>query len=495
MIILTIIALYTSRVVLENLGIDNYGVYNAVGGFVAMFSLISGALSNAISRFLTFELGKGDKVRLKEVFSTSITVQILLATVIVVLSEAIGIWFLNVKMNIPDESIKAANWVFQCSVLTFAINIISVPYNASIVAHEKMTVFAYISIFETLLKLGVAILLSLFFKDRLIIYAVFLLFVAIIIRLTYSLYCKKNFEECSYSFSYNRQLMKEITKLASWNMLGSASSILNSHGINLLMNLFFGVSANAARGLSVQVNSAVTHFVTSFTTAVKPQITKSYARGEKSYMFSLVNMSAKYSFFLMLCLSMPVLLETPLILKIWLKEVPDHTVLFVRLTLVAALISTLSTPLYTLAMAHGNIKKYQLVIGSLSLSNFVMTFILYEIGFAVEAAYYSYIFIQLCILYARVKIVSGLTGLDTAVFFRQVVGKSFIVTVIVSVCSIVILRLIHNDTVLNGIVVVAFCLLITFISIWFIGFKMNERKQIKSIVIKFLNKYDKRSIN
>ena len=222
-----------------------------------MFSLLSGALSNAISRFVTFELGRGDLRRLKEVFSTSVTVQILLAVITVILAEIVGLWFLNLKMNIPDGRMVAANWVFQCSLLTFAINLISIPYNACIIAHERMNAFAYISILETLLKLGAVFLLFIIGFDKLIVYAVLLTFVATLIRIIYGVYCGRNFEECHYTFYINKPLIKEMTSLAGWNMLGSSGSILNSHGVNLLMNMFFGVAVNAARGLAVQVNSAV----------------------------------------------------------------------------------------------------------------------------------------------------------------------------------------------------------------------------------------------
>lgn len=297
MIVLMLVHLYTSRLILKVLGVDDFGIYNVVGGFVAMFSLISGSLSNAISRFITFELGKNNIVRLKEVFSSAVSVQILLALGIIFISEIIGIWFLNVKMNIPADRMIAANCVFQCSLLTFAINLISVPYNASIIAHERMTAFAYISILEVLLRLAVVLLLFVIGFDKLIAYAILLVLVATLIRLIYGFYCTRHFEECHYNFTFNKQLVKEMTSLASWNVLGASGNILNIHGVNLLMNLFFGIKVNAARGLAVQVNSAVSQFVTSFTTAVNPQITKSYAQNDLSYTFKLVMMSSKYSFF------------------------------------------------------------------------------------------------------------------------------------------------------------------------------------------------------
>jgi len=482
--IIMLVSLYTSRVVLSALGVDDYGTYNVVGGFVAMFSLLSGSLSNAISRYITFELGRGDKKKLNEVFSTSVTVQMILALTVVVLAEAFGIWFLNTQMNIPEGRMVAANWVFQCSLLTFAINLISIPYNACIIAHEQMTAFAYISILEALLKLGAVFLLFVIGFDKLIVYAVLLAFVATLIRFIYGVYCKRHFEECHYSFSINKPLIKEMTSLAGWNLLGSSGSILNSHGVNLLMNMFFGVAVNAARGLAVQVNGAVTQFVNSFTTAVNPQITKSYAKGEKDYLFKLVMMSSKYSFFLMLLLAAPILAETPYILKLWLKEVPDYTVLFVRLALMISLIASLSTSLYTLALSTGNIKKYQIVVGSLSLSCFFVTYVFYKLGFPVETAYYVNIGIQIIILFARLIILSRQTGISIIQYVASVLYKSLLVALLLAGFLFLLLRLMPEETLVNTLVVVLMCEVIACALIYLVGLNKYERKYIVSLINK-----------
>lgn len=483
-LIILLVSLYTSRVVLSALGVEDYGTYNVVGGFVAMFSLLSGALSNAISRYITFELGRDDKERLKEVFSTSVTVQIILALAVVILAEAFGIWFLNTQMNIPEGRMVAANWVFQCSLLTFAINLISIPYNACIIAHEHMNAFAYISILEALLKLGAVFLLFVIGFDKLIVYAVLLAFVATLIRFIYGVYCKRHFEECHYTFSINKPLIKEMTSLAGWNMLGSSGSILNSHGVNLLMNMFFGVAVNAARGLAVQVNGAVTQFVNSFTTAVNPQITKSYAKGEKDYLFKLVMMSSKYSFFLTLLLAAPIIAETPYILKLWLKEVPDYTVLFVRLTLMVSLIASLSTSLYTLALSTGNIKKYQIVVGSLSLSCFFVTYVFYKLGFPVETAYYVNIGIQIIILFARLIILSRQTGISIRQYAASVLYQSFLVAFLLTAILILLLRLLPEETLVNALVVVLLCEVTACALIFLVGLNKYERKYIVSLIKK-----------
>ncbi len=480
--IILLISLYTSRVVLSALGVDDYGIYNVVGGFVAMFSLLSGALSNAISRYITIELGRSDKEKLREVFSTSVTVQIILALAVVVLAELFGIWFLNVKMNIPEGRMVAANWVFQCSLLTFAINLISIPYNAAIIAHERMNAFAYISILEAFLKLGSVFLLFIIGFDKLIVFAVLLTAVAVLIRLIYGIYCKRHLEECNYRFSINKPLIKEMTSLAVWNMLGSSGSILNSHGVNLLMNMFFGVTVNAARGLAVQVNGAVTQFVNSFTTAVNPQITKSYAKGEKDYLFRLVMMSSKYSFFLTLLLAAPIIAEAPFILKIWLKEVPDYTVLFVRLTLVISLIASLSSSLYTLALSTGNIKKYQIVVGSLSLSCFFITYVFYKLHFPVEAAYYTNIGVQIVILFARLIILSNQTGLCKKEYHISVLVPSISVSFVLALLMVLIMKLIPGETFVNFLWVLLLCEIIAIILVLTVGLNQHERQYILMLI-------------
>ena len=293
------VSLYTSRIILNTLGVEDYGINNVVGGIVTMFTVISGSLSASISRFITFELGKDNIQRLKKVFSTGVNIQIGMSVLIVLLAECVGVWFLNTKMNIPPERLGAANWVFQCSILTFVLNLLSVPYNAAIIAHEKMSAFAYISILEVSLKLIIVYMLIISPFDRLKTYAVLFLCVGAIIRFIYGYYCKRHFEECSYYFVYDKPLLKEMTSFAGWNFFGTSAWMLNTQGLNILINMYFGVAFNAARGVATQVDSALKQFINNFTTAVNPQITKSYAQGDLEYVYTLVCSSAKYSAFLM----------------------------------------------------------------------------------------------------------------------------------------------------------------------------------------------------
>ena len=378
------VSLYTSRVVLNALGVEDFGIYNVVGGVVAMFTVLSGSLSAAISRFITYELGKGNQENLNKIFSSAITIQLGLAGIIILLAETVGIWFLNVKMNIPEIRMEAANWVFQFSILTFAINLISVPYNASIIAHEKMSAFAYISILEAIGKLAIAYLIVVSPMDKLIFYAILMCIVALIVRFTYGNYCKRHFSECTYHFIWDKQLLKQMFGFAGWNFIGASSAVLRDQGGNVVINLFCGPTVNAARGIAFQVNTAVNQFVTNFMTALNPQITKSYAAGNKEYMMTLIFQGARLSFYMLLLLSLPILINTHYILGLWLKLVPDHAVLFVQLVLIFAMSESISQPLITAMLATGKIRNYQIIVGGLQMMNLPISYLLLRLGFFPE---------------------------------------------------------------------------------------------------------------
>ncbi|WP_455667553.1 lipopolysaccharide biosynthesis protein [Phocaeicola sp.] len=414
------VSLYTSRIILETLGVDDFGIYNVVGGIVAMFAIISSSLSSAISRFITYELGQGNNERLKVIFSTAVNIQIALSVCICFLVELVGTWFLNNKMNIPVERMEAANWVLQCSIFTFMVNLISVPYNASIIAHERMKAFAYIGLLEVTLKLLIALILYWSTFDKLIIYAILLLLVSVIIRWVYGVYCKRQFEECSYRFVYDKIVIKEIGGFASWSFIGSSSAILRDHGGNILLNLFCGPVVNAARGIATQVNVAVQNFVTNFMMALNPQIIKSYAMGEHKYMMALIFQGARLSFYMLLLLSLPIFIHTEYLLTLWLKVVPDHSVSFVRLILVFSMCESISTPLITAVQATGRVKAYQLVVGGLQMINLPASYILLRLGGIPESTLLVAIGISQCCLVARLYMLRRMIGMSIAEYMRKV---------------------------------------------------------------------------
>lgn len=427
-----LVSLYTSRVVLQALGVEDYGIYNVVGGVVAMFSLLSGSLSAAVSRFLTFELGRNDLVRLRKVFSSALCVHALLALFVLVLSETLGLWFLNYQMNIPADRMIAANWVFQFSLFSFLLGLFSVPYNASIISHERMGIFAFVGIGDTLLQLGIVLFIAFggICSDKLIVYASLLVVKGMLFQLFYFYYCRKSFKECRFKLSLDKQLLKEMTGFAGWNFIGASSAILRDQGGNILLNLFYGPALNAARGVANQVSNAIGSFVGNFMIALNPQITKSYAAAEYGYTFSLIFRGARFSYYLLLWLALPVLLNTQYILSIWLNVVPEHTILFVQLVLVFSMCETISNPLITVMLATGKIRNYQIVVGGLQMMNFPLSYIFLKMGFLPEIIVMVAISLSLICLGARLILLRDMIQLPVARFLRHVCGNIIVVTIL-----------------------------------------------------------------
>lgn len=422
-IVVLLISLYTSRVVLATLGVDDFGIYNVVGGVVAMFSSISGALSGAISRFITYELGRGDKYRLITVFSTSVLIQLMLAGILVSLVITGGGWFLNAKMNIPVERMDAANWVLICSAVSFGVKLISVAYNAMIIAHERMKAFAYLSMLEVLLKLGVVILLMSSSFDKLKTYAVFLVGVSIVVQLSYYIYCRMHFSESRFRLVWDKDLLKEMFGFAGWAFFSNSVGMLNTQGVNILTNMFFGVALNAARGIATQVEGALSQFIGNFSTSMNPQVVKSYAAGEKDYMFQLICRGSKFAYFLALMFAVPLFYEADTVLRIWLGEVPAYATVFLRLTLLAMLPQVLGGILFTAAMATGHIRGYAIAVNGVSIFVFIFSWGLFCFGFPPEAAYCVHIFIRIVLVVVRVFLLKSMIAFSPMLYVKSVFLK------------------------------------------------------------------------
>lgn len=484
-----LVSLYTSRVVLQALGVEDYGIYNVVGGFVAMFSLISSSLSASTGRFLTFELGKGNMHRLKQVFSTSLTIHTALAFIVLIAAETIGIWFLNEKINIPAERLYAANWVFQTSVFSFMMGLFSVPYNASIIAHEKMSIFAYIGIFDVILKLIIVIFIAHapWSFDRLIVYSLLLVFVAILLQLINMRYCSKHFEECKIHISFQTEYLKEMSSFAGWNFIGCTAGLLKDQGVNLLLNLFMGPIVNAARGIALSVNTAVGSFVGNFMSALNPQITKSYASNDYAYMISLVERGSRFSFYILFILALPILFETEFILTLWLGKYPEHTVNFVRLILILSLSDVLSNTLITLQLATGKIRNYQLAVGGLLLMNFPLSYVCLKMGLPPESTLIIAIVISICCMILRLVFLRKMAQLSMRSFLKQVCANVLTVTGV----SIILPTLVFI-TQSSGWTRFATVLLISIASssscVYWIGCSRGERNFILQKAVTFKNK-------
>lgn len=486
-----LVALYTSRVILNALGEDDYGIYGVVGGIVVFFNIIQGTLNAAISRFITFELGKGDSDRLSRVFSTSVSIQVVMSVIFLVFAEVIGVWFLEYKMNIPEGRMYAAHWVLQCSILSFVVGLLSVPYNATIIAHEHMGAFAYLSILSTFLNLGVALIINYVSFDKLIFYAFCIVGINVLMQIIYGVYCKIHFHEASWHFVKDKELVKEMAGFAGWNFLGASSGVLLGQGVNILMNLFFGVAVNAARSIANQIDSAIYLLVNNFTMALNPQITKSYASGDLTYMHDLVCKGAKYSFFIMLIPSLPILLETPQILVLWLKQVPDFTVVFTRLTILISLNAVLSQTLITSMLATGNIKKYQIIVGGLNLSIFPLAYLAFYLDFPPYASYIIQLLVYCIGLGARMLLLRGMIKLSIMKYAAEVLLRVVVVTVVAIILPVYLL-LSMDESHIRLLIVAFFSVLCTLSSVYILGLSSGERLWVNQKIEVIIQKLKRR---
>lgn len=472
------ISLYTTRVVLEILGVEDFGIYNVVGGIVFMMAFLTSSMSVATQRFISFELGKKDNIQLNKIFCTSINIHIIFAVIIFVLAETIGLWFLNNRLVIPIERIEAANWVYQFSVLSFIINIIIVPYNATIIAFERMKVYAYISIVESLLKLIIVFTLLWFSFDKLKIYAVLIFFVSFTTSIIYKIYCRKNFQSTKYSFIWDKNLLKTLLSYSGWNLFGGIAGVTMGQGVNILLNIFFGPTVNAARAIAFQIKGAVNMFVTNFQMAVNPQIVKSYAIDDIKYMHELIFQGSKFSFFLLYIISLPILFETELILKFWLNEVPELTIIFTRLGIINILIDCISGSLMTAAQASGKIKKYQTVIGLLLLMILPISYFLLNYGWPPEVTLYVSISISIVALLARLYIISELVNFPIILFFKEVLMRVSLV-ILVSLILPFILRYNIESEIIRFFTTFIISILSVIFSIYWFGLIKKEQFFIK----------------
>lgn len=488
MFLIMAVTLYTSRVILQALGNTDFGIYNVVGGVVAMFGFINGAMTASTQRFITFFLGRNNKEELHNVFCTAINIHALISLIVLLFAETVGLWFLCTQMNIPAERFDAAMWVYQMSVASSIVLIMSVPYNSMIVAHERMSAFAYISVLEVFLKLAVVYLLSVGGYDKLKLYAVLMFLVQLFIRITYGNYCKRHFcNVTKYKFFWNKSLCRDMTGMAGWGLIGDLSYIGLTQGVNILLNLFFGPAMNTARAIAVQVQAAAQSFYTNFQVALNPQITKSYATKDLERMHDLIVASSKYSFFLLLLILLPVFFEAPLVLSIWLGHVPDYTVLFVRWICGIVLIDVLSNPLIISAKATGQIRKYQLVVGGLILLVVPLVYVAFKLGGSPEFAFAIHFLIFLVAQFARLIILRSLIHLSLRFYFKKVV-----VPVLATLMASLILPLIVEVVVKDGLgrlcVIIISSVIGTVLSIYVFGLRKREREFISQRLINFLQK-------
>ena len=481
MIIVMLISLFTSRKVLEVLGVDDYGIYNVVGGVVSMLSFLNSSMTVATQRFLTFELGRKDLNRYRTVFSMAFGIHCILAVIVLVLAETAGLWLVNTHLVIPEERMWAANWVYQTSVLVMLVSIVRTPYNAAIISHERMGIYAYVSIFEVVLKLLIVYLLLFLPYDKLAVYGVLGLAVQLLVAFIYFICCRRNWTECRLRVFWDRGIFKSMAGFTGWNMFGTVAWILKDQGVNILMNMFSGPAVNAARGISVQVSGAVKNLVSGFQTAVNPQITKTYASGKRQEMHLLLRFSSKVSFYMLLCLALPLGLEAPYILDLWLVEVPEYAVLFTRIILLEVLLDTLSGPMITGLMATGKIKWYQIVVGGILLLNIPVSYALLRCGLPIYLP-----LIVSCILTAAAIVIrqifaSKMLSLPLGRYTRSVLLPVFAVAVLSPLVPYLIMSHISAGFARLAIVT-ASAVVSVLLTAYLAGFDRSERNMLCGIV-------------
>ena len=491
MLLIMGVQLYTSRVVLNTLGVVDYGLYNVVGGIVTMFAFLDSAMVTSTQRYLTFELGTGNSSRLREVFTTSVEIHGIISAIVLVLSETVGLWFFYHKMVIPPDRMVAAMWVYQLSIAAMIVQIMSTPYNAMIIAHEQMGIFAAISIIEAVLKLLIVYLLLIGHFDKLILYAVLILCTQLFVRALYTGYCRRKIPESRLMRIFDKPLIKEMSGFAGWNLMGNFAAVMYDTGLNLLLNMFFGPAVNAARAVSVQVESAIHRFASNFQTAVNPQITKLYAQERKEEMYKLVYRSSKFTFFLLFLLMLPVAVEAEPILTLWLKNVPDNTIIFMRLLFCITLVNTTAGPLTTSAAATGRIKTYQFVVSIILLTIVPISWAVLKLGAPAHGVFIVMLGVCMVSFVVRLFFIRSLTGLPLMGYLRAVMLPCLGAGAISLVLALLWARLLPDSVAWMWVVVCALIGLSTAAVIFLIGLSQPERIFVLDSVKKFLHKKKK----
>lgn len=484
-----VIGLLTAGIVLNTLGVTDFGIYNIVAGFVSMFTFLNSSMSSATQRFLSFDLGKKDYEKLRKTFSATVSIHIVIGLLIVIALETFGLWYINYKLNVPPERLYAVNIVFQFSVLSTFFGIIQVPYNALITAHERFNVYAYISFLEIAFKLSILFLIVHVSYDKLILYAGLLFISSFIIRMIYRIYCRRNFPESHYFLYYDKAYFKEIVGFTGWNLFGSVAAVGRGQGNNLLLNAFFGTALNAAYGITYQVSSVISSFVSSFQVAINPQVIKSYANKEYQRSIFLIKVSSKFSYLIMLIMVVPVVFNIEYILSIWLKEVPPYTPSFIQLCIIGVMLDVISNPLMTAARATGEIKWYQITISALIMLSVPLSYISIKITNNPNWVFIFIAILNFIALGFRIYFLNKMMQLSIKDFFKDVLLKIIICTIITLLLIYGFYLIFSNPNSLAELIVYSGAnIIITSAVILLLGTNKKERDFIKNIVIHKIRK-------
>jgi O-antigen/teichoic acid export membrane protein len=478
MLLTLVVTFFTVRIVFNILGENDYGLYNVIGGIVFIFSFISGSLSTATQRFLTIELGKNDLLQFKKTFSLIFILYFIVAIIILFLAETLGLWFLNNKMLIPQERLIAANWVYQFSIFTFLVSILTIPYNASILSHEHMYLYAYMSIVDVFLKLFFLIVLYFFLIDKLILYSFLVLVTTCLTSFLYWYHCKKKYPYCTFQFYWNKSLFIKIFNFSSWNIFGAIATVLNNQGFNILINIFFGSIINTARALSYQIITIINQFAFNFQTTINPKIIKYYAKGDTIKMKKMILQSSKLCYFIVFLISFPLLFESHFIIELWLKKVPGYVVNFIILMIIISLIDSLSYSLMVAAQATGKIKKYQFIVGGFMLLYLPCSYSLYKYGYNPYSSMYLAILFSIVSLFLRLYMLNDIINLSFNLYFKSVLLKVIIVTFF-SIIPLFIIVINFKESFLRLVLVLFLGLISYLFSLFNFGLNHFEKRIFK----------------
>lgn len=485
MALIMCVSLYTVRVVLRVLGAEDYGIYNVIGGIVVMFSFLSATLASASQRYFAFELGRNDSRQLNKTFCVTLQLYLALSFLIFLFSETIGLWYLNTHMTIPTGKLNTANYIFQFSVIAYLLKMLATPYQAMIIAQEKMNIYAIVGIIEVVLNLIVAFLIDFIDFDKLYLYGLFIMFNTVLVAMIYVIYSHKKFQEVRYQFIKDAQMTKEIMAYSGWTLFSGIATIMRSEGINLLLNAFFNPVVNAARGIAYQINNAINHFASNFYTAVRPQLTKYYAQENRKEWLSLSFTSSKYCGYLVLIFALPLIVFADILLKWWLVNVPEYTIIFTQLVVITAFIDSMTNPLATLVQATGKVKKYHIIVGGLLILNLPISWGLLMVGFGPEITMIISAVLSLISLFIRLIILKELVSYPIFAYCRQVLFPTTVVA-FVAYAIIFLIRPCFAETsgFIGCVETFSTSIIICFIVIYCIGTTSNERNIIKQLILK-----------
>lgn len=492
MLFTVFISLYTARLVLDKLGAEDYGIYNVVGGVVVMLWMFNGALQSSTTRNITFELGRKNFDKLNKVFGNSLSIHGLLAIAILLISETVGLWFVCSKLTIPSDRMEAAQWVYQTSILSMVISVMSVPFNAAIIAYEKMSIYSYISILDVVFKLLIVFALDWSSIDKLIVYSVLMLGTQFLVQGCYAFYGLLKLPQISIRFQYDKHIFNEMFAFASWNLIGSGAALVMTTGHNILLNQFFGPLVNAAKGVANTVLSKVGSLSTNFQMALNPQIYKSYASGNIVYMHKLIFASSKFSYFLIFVISLPIIVEADNILGFWLKEVPDNSIGFVRLLLLTSAVNALNNPQVIAAQATGNIRKFQLFESVVLLLILPFTWVVLSLGFEPISAFYIYLGGHIVLIFVHVFLLRSMINLDLSTYFYYVLLPIILVSSLMILLGFFIHNIILPKTIGSSLALCCFIFITTVIFVYMFGLRKNEKNIIKEKVFIILTKFIKK---